>query len=129
MLYYIGNRKMEVLVCPQCGSKDFYQTTIQDEVATDSSKKWECSCKECGYRGIPIILDKYEGTFQGSQPSNPGFIGPWIIRTRLDSGEEKVLEVLWEDAQDCIQALQLKRGDKIRVTLDQKVWCIERLHE
>lgn len=120
---------MEILACPQCGSKKICQTTIDDKVSVDYNKKWRCTCKECGYHGVPDILEKYEGIFQGSQPSIPGFIGPWILRTRLDNGEEKVLEVLWEDAQDCIQALQLKRGDEIIVTLDQKVWCIEKLHE
>ncbi len=120
---------MELLACPQCGSKNFCQTTLKYEMVTDDNKKWDLACKECGYQGIPIILDKYEGIFQGAQPSSLGFIGLWILRTRLDSGEEKVLEVLREDAQDCIQALQLKRGDEIRVILDQKVWYIERLHE
>jgi len=119
---------MEILACPQCGSKNFCRSTTKDKVSTNNNKKLECSCKECGYHGIPIILDKYIGTFRGFYPSFSGFIGPWTLRTRLDDGVEKVLDVLWEDAQACIQALQLKKGDEIRVTLDQKVWCIEKLY-
>ena len=121
--------EMEVFACPQCGSKKICQTIINDSSSFVNNEKWKCTCEECGYKGIPIIMEKYEGTFQGSQPSKPGFIGPWKFRTLLDDGEDKYFDLLWEDAQDCIEALKLERGDRIKVTLDEKVWCVEKLDD
>jgi len=119
---------MEILPCPQCGSKTFCLTAIEDKTS-DGNKGWTGVCKECGYRSTPTILEKYEGTFQGSQPSSPGFIGLWVLKIRLDNGKEKLLEVLWEDAQTCVQFLQLKRGDRIKVTIGEKLWHVEKLRE
>ncbi len=116
---------MEVTTCPQCGSKITCPENIRDVVLNDYTLEY--TCKDCGYSGMPIISEKYEGIFQGLKPPVPGFVGVWEISTRLSNGEKKVLSVLWDDARDCIQTLQIKKGDKIKVTIDEKIWCIEKL--
>jgi len=115
---------MELATCPQCGSKHIQKETIKDVVLDKPTAEYVC--KVCGYQGVPLILEKYEGIFQGIRSEFPGFIGPWEIQTKLDNGERKTLSMLWEDARDCIRSLQLKKGDRITVTLDEKIWCIER---
>jgi DNA-directed RNA polymerase subunit RPC12/RpoP len=117
---------MEVTTCPHCGSKQIQQETLKDIVLNEAAVDY--ICKECGYQGAPIVLEKYEGAFQGIKPAIPGFIGPWEIQTRLDNGEKKILPVLWEDARDCIQSLRLKKGDRITVTVDEKIWCVDKVN-
>jgi hypothetical protein len=116
---------MELTTCPQCGSKQIQQKKIEDVVLKKPTIEY--TCKLCGYHGAPLILEKYEGVFQGIKPEAPGFIGPWAIHTRLDNGERKTLSVLWEDARDCIRSLELKKGDRILVTVDKEVWCIDKI--
>jgi hypothetical protein len=116
---------MELTTCPQCGSKHIQQASINDVVLDKSTIKYEC--KICGYQGLPLIIEKYEGVFQGIKSAVPGLIGPWEIQTRLDNGERKTLSVLWEDARDCIRSLELKKGDRITVTVDEKIWCIDKV--
>jgi len=84
-------------------------------------------CKNCGCEGPPSISERYDGIFQGIKSSVPGFIGPWEIKTQLDDGTTKTLIVKWKDAREYIQSLSLKKGDKIKVTLDEKIWCIEKI--
>ena len=115
---------MEVTTCPHCGSIHIQQETLKDIVLNEDIVDY--ICMECGYQGEPLILEKYEGVFQGIKSAIPGFIGPWEIQTRLDNGEKKILQVLWEDARDCIQSLRLKKGDRITVTIDEKIWCIDK---
>lgn len=115
---------MEVNTCPHCGSKKIQQETIKDKILSENTKEYICT--ECGYQGEPLAIEKYEGIFQGIKPSPSGFIGPWEIQTRLDNGEKKRLPALWEDARDCIRSLKLKKGDRIIVTVDQKIWCINK---
>jgi len=116
---------MEFTTCPQCGNKHIQQKKIHDTVFDKPTVEYVC--KICGYQGVPLICEKYEGVFQGIASEVPGFIGPWVIRTRLDNGQRKTLSVLWEDARDCIHSLRLKKGDRITVTVDEKVWCIDKV--
>lgn len=120
-----GGIIVEVNTCPQCGSKHI-QHENSKELVLDSSSY---ICKVCGYKGSPLILEKYEGVFQGIKSSVPGFIGPWEIQFRLDDGKRKTLEVIWEDARDCIRSLDLKKGDRIAVTIDEKIWCIDKIEK
>ena len=115
---------MDVTTCPHCGSKQIQQEAIRNINLNDATVDYVC--KECGYQGAPLLLEKYEGVFQGIKPTVPGFIGPWEIKTKLDNGEKRTLTVLWEDARDCIKSLKLKKGDRIIVTVDEKIWCIDR---
>jgi hypothetical protein len=115
---------MERIACPHCGNKQMQQEMAKNAIAKKSFLDYRC--KVCGYKGTPLILEKYEGIFQGIKPEVPGFIGPWAIHTRLDNGQRKTLSVLWEDARDCIRSLGLKKGDRITVTVDQEVWCIDK---
>jgi hypothetical protein len=117
---------MELTTCPQCRSKQIHEKRIKDIVINEVIINYEC--KVCGYQGTPLILEKYEGVFQGIKSAVPGFIGPWEILTRLDNGERKILSVLWEDARDCIRSLELKKGDRITVTIDEKIWCIDKIN-
>jgi len=116
---------MEVTTCPHCGSKQIQQEIIKEVVLNDVAVDYVC--KVCGYQGLPLILEKYEGIFQGIKPAASRLIGPWEIQTRLDSGKKKVLPVLWEDARDCVHSLQLKKGDRITVIVDEKIWCIDKV--
>jgi hypothetical protein len=118
---------MELTTCPQCGSKQIQQKITKDVVLNKPTI--DCRCTVCGYQGAPLILEKYEGVFQGIKPEVPGFIGPWVIHTRLDNGERKTLSVLWEDARDCIRSLGLKKGDRITITVDKQIWCIDKVAE
>ena len=117
---------MELTTCPQCRSKQIQQEIIKDVVLDKTTPDYVC--KKCGYQGLPLIIERYEGIFQGIKSAVPGFIGPWEIQTRLDNGEKKILPVLWEDARDCIHSLQLQKGDRITVTIDEKIWCIDRVN-
>lgn len=116
---------MELATCPQCGSKYIQPENIKDTVLDKSTTEYVC--KVCGYQGIPLILEKYEGIFHGIKSAVPGFIGPWEIQTRLDNNELKTLMMVWKDARDCVRSLKLKKGDRITVTVDEKVWCIEKM--
>jgi transposase-like protein len=116
---------MELTTCPQCGSKQIQHEIIKDVILNKPTIDYRC--KVCGYHCTPLLLEKYEGIFQGIKPEVPGFIGPWAIHTRLDNGERKTLSVLWEDARDCIRSLGLKKGDRITVTVDQEIWCIDKV--
>jgi len=118
---------MELATCPQCGSKQISRETKKNIILDKPTTEYVC--RVCGYQGAPLILEKYEGFFQGIKSEVPGFIGPWEIQTRLDNGERKTLSMLWEDARDCIRSLQLKKGDRIAVTVDEKIWCIEKISE
>ncbi|MEM0492387.1 MAG: hypothetical protein QXS02_00280 [Candidatus Thermoplasmatota archaeon] len=109
---------MEVVSCPHCGNKQLKNTNDEKTQVKTSYK-----CIICGYEGTPVVLEQYEGVFQGIKPA-PGFIGPWDIHVKLDNGEKKILTVLWDDARDCIKSLNLKKGDRITVTIDEKIWCI-----
>ena len=116
---------MDLTTCPQCGSKHIKQVSTEDVVLDRSATEYLCN--ECGYQGTPLILEKYEGVFQGIKSAVPGFVGPWEIQTRLDNGEKRTLSVLWEDARDCIRSLNLKKGDRITVAVDEKIWCIDKI--
>ena len=116
---------MEFTTCPQCGNKHIPQEKIHDVILDKPTVDY--TCKVCGYQGVPLICEKYDGVFQGIKSAVPGFIGPWEIQTRLDNGERKTLSMLWEDARDCIRSLQLKKGDRITVTVDEKIWCIDKV--
>ncbi len=112
---------MEITACPKCGCRNFI-------VPNNKEKELPAKgiCKECGYNGLLKIWDEYVGIFQGLQPPVPGLLGPWKIIVLMEKGEKKNLSALWEDARDCIKSLNLKKGDKIKVIIDEKVWCIER---
>lgn len=116
---------MQLKACPRCGSRDLGEIKVKDLVLNNYTTTH--ICKECGCEGPPSILEKYGGVFQGIKSSVPGFIGPWGIKTQLDDGSAKILTVKWKDARDCIQSLDLKKGDKIEVTVDEKIWCIEKV--
>jgi len=116
---------MQITTCPKCGCKSFLEKLISDLVLNTCRSTY--ICKDCGFQGSPLVIEQYEGTFLGIKSSVPGFIGPWEIKTRLDNGEKKVIEVLWEDARDCIKSLKLKKGDKIKITIDEKLWCLEKI--
>ena len=118
---------MELTTCPHCGSNKIQSEIIEDVVLKKPTSDYRC--KVCGYKGAPLILEKYEGVFQGIKPETPGFIGPWAIYIRLDNGNKKTLSVRWEDARDCIRSLDLKKGDRITVSVDQEVWCIDKVDD
>jgi hypothetical protein len=109
---------MKVASCPNCGERQ-----LRNKKQEKTTSKTIYKCRICGYEGSPVILEQYEGVFQGVRPA-PGFIGPWDILVKLDNGERKLLTVLWEDARDCIKSLKLQRGDRVTVTVDEKIWCI-----
>jgi hypothetical protein len=118
---------MEVPVCPKCNSRDLQQHSVHDAVLHRSSSL--CTCKECGYKGLPTQIEEYEGIFQGLKPPVPGFIGPWGIMTKLSDGDTKILLMFWEDARDCVTRLHLRKGTRIRVILESRLWKVENLEE
>jgi DNA-directed RNA polymerase subunit RPC12/RpoP len=46
---------MEIIACPNCGSKRIYQGTMGDGVLTGYTTR--NVCRNCGYQGMPIIFD------------------------------------------------------------------------
>ncbi|MEA3458569.1 MAG: hypothetical protein U9R21_07825 [Candidatus Thermoplasmatota archaeon] len=49
---------MEIIACPQCGSRNIRQGTIRDgELGGYTTRD---VCKNCGYIGMPIIFDSEE---------------------------------------------------------------------
>jgi len=113
---------MELSTCPQCGSHKIQPETKTDTVLHTQPSQYLCQI--CGYEGQPLILEQYEGVFQGLSSAGPRLIGPWEIHTRLDNGEKKALAMLWEDARDCVASLNLKKGDRISVIVDKTLWRI-----
>jgi len=51
-------RKMKIVACPRCGSKKIFQGTIGNGVLTGYTSL--DVCRNCGYRGIPIVFDSKE---------------------------------------------------------------------
>jgi rRNA maturation protein Nop10 len=49
---------MEIIACPNCGSKKIFQGTMGDGVLTGYTTR--SVCKNCGYQGMPIIFDTEE---------------------------------------------------------------------
>ena len=46
---------MEIIACPNCGSRKIYQGTMGEGVLTGYTTR--SVCKNCGYQGMPIIFD------------------------------------------------------------------------
>ena len=46
---------MEIIACPNCGSRHIFQGTIRDGVL--SGYTYKNVCKKCGYQGMPSIFD------------------------------------------------------------------------
>ena len=46
---------MNIIACPNCGSRKIYQGTMGDGVLTGYTYK--DVCRNCGYQGMPIIFD------------------------------------------------------------------------
>jgi DNA-directed RNA polymerase subunit RPC12/RpoP len=46
---------MEIIACPNCGSRRIYQGTMGEGVLTGYTTR--NVCKNCGYQGMPIIFD------------------------------------------------------------------------
>jgi len=46
---------MEIIACPNCGSRRIYQGTMGDGVLTGYTSR--NVCRNCGYQGMPIIFD------------------------------------------------------------------------
>lgn len=49
---------MEITACPKCGSRKIFQGRLKDGVLTGYTSKEVC--RDCGYRGIPLIFDDIE---------------------------------------------------------------------
>lgn len=47
---------MEIIACPNCGSRKIFQGRMRDGVLTGYINK--NVCRDCGYQGMPIIFDK-----------------------------------------------------------------------
>jgi len=46
---------MEIIACPNCGSRRIFQGTMGDGVLTGYTTR--NVCRNCGYQGMPIIFD------------------------------------------------------------------------
>ena len=46
---------MEILSCPNCGSKNIFQGTLRNGVLTGYTTRYVC--RNCGYQGMPIIFN------------------------------------------------------------------------
>ena len=46
---------MEIIACPNCGSRRIYQGTMGDGVLTGYTSR--NVCRNCGYQGMPIIFN------------------------------------------------------------------------
>ncbi len=49
---------MEITACPKCGSRKILQGRLKEGVLTGYTTK--DVCRECGYRGPPLIFDDIE---------------------------------------------------------------------
>lgn len=49
---------MDILACPNCGSRKIYQGTMGDGVLTGYT--FREVCRNCGYQGMPIIFSSEE---------------------------------------------------------------------
>ena len=46
---------MEIIACPNCGSRKIFQVRMGDGVLTGYTSK--NVCRDCNYQGMPIIFD------------------------------------------------------------------------
>ena len=46
---------MEIIACPNCGSRRIYQGSLGDGVLTGYTSR--NVCRDCGYQGMPIFFD------------------------------------------------------------------------
>ena len=53
---------MEIVACPNCGSRKIFQGTMGDGVLTGYTTR--NVCKNCGYQGMPIIFDSEKDYLQ-----------------------------------------------------------------
>ncbi|OGS40085.1 MAG: hypothetical protein A3K77_00225, partial [Euryarchaeota archaeon RBG_13_31_8] len=49
---------MDIIACPNCGSRKIYQGTMGDGVLTGYTNR--DVCRNCGYQGMPIIFSSDE---------------------------------------------------------------------
>jgi len=49
---------LEITACPKCGSRKIFQGRLKEGVLTGYTSK--DVCRECGYRGTPLIFDDIE---------------------------------------------------------------------
>ena len=68
----------------------------------------------------------YEGTFDGVRPPAPGF-PIYAFRLKLDNGNIKFLLVHFEEFRRCCKALDLQKGDRIRVRKTEEDWEVWKL--
>ena len=51
----LDEQLLEIIACPNCGSRRIYQGTMGDGVLTGYTSR--NVCRNCGYQGIPVIFD------------------------------------------------------------------------
>ena len=68
---------------------------------------------------------KIEGTFIESRPVVAG-LPLWIMRLKLDNGKETFIKNSYDEIRQCIQTLQIKPGDRVRVKQNGD-WEVEKL--
>ena len=69
---------MEIIACPNCGSRKIYQGTMGEGVLTGYTTR--SVCRNCGYQGMPIIFD--QDIFQGGV-KNLGTFKKYLIEFNL----------------------------------------------
>jgi len=89
---------MKITACPKCGSRNIFQGRLKDGVLTGFTSREVC--RDCGYRGSPIIFDsekEYQKFFEQLKKGTPSDESGDI--SDLSEKDKKILEDL-KDIKD-----------------------------
>ena len=73
---------MKIYACPKCGSKNIHIGTM-DSGVTYGITSWDYTCKDCDYKGMPLIFyseKEYQQFLKGLEKE---------VKSRLNNNEEK----------------------------------------
>ena len=81
---------MEIIACPNCGSRKIYQGTMGEGVLTGYTTR--SVCRNCGYQGMPIIFDSetdYKKFIKGKTKNNSSLVSK-DIEKKYKRKKEKI---------------------------------------
>jgi len=97
---------MKITACPKCGSKHIEMGTMNAGV-TFGVTSWKSVCRECGYRGEPLLFDseeEYKKFLQGiieEQESDSDAVVE-DESSQLSEKDEEVINLLKEEANEVV---------------------------
>lgn len=111
---------MEITACPNCGSRRIFQGRLKDGVLTGYTSR--DVCRDCGYRGSPLIFDNdeyYQNFLKGLKAEKEGkTIDLEEKDVELNEKEKETIEFLKELKEE----KDKERKNKPRILKNSIVW-------